>query len=220
LQSESVEAFKNALNQMVELIKDEQKTVDPNLEVLTKTLTTPDFVMTKNAQTSFINSLFVAHNGVYKMSLDIEGLVEASNNVALVKILNGTIKIDCLTRSSVESTKYDLANHLKAAFVLGGFEVAFSGAYPGWKPDASSPILKILTNLYTSTFNKTPEVVACHAGLECGILGINYPNMDMISFGPTIEGAHSPDERASISSTQKFWSFLLEILKQTPLKGS
>jgi len=220
LQSESVEAFKNALNQMVELIKDEQKTVDPNLEVLTKTLTTPDFVMTKNAQTSFINSLFVAHNGVYKMSLDIEGLVEASNNVALVKILNGTIKIDCLTRSSVESTKYDLANHLKAAFVLGGFEVAFSGAYPGWKPDASSPILKILTNLYTSTFNKTPEVVACHAGLECGILGINYPNMDMISFGPTIEGAHSPDERASISSTQKFWSFLLEILKQTPVKGS
>ena len=112
-----------------------------------------------------------------------------------------------------------MANTIQSGFELAGFNVALSGTYPGWKPNPNSPILKVLKKVYENLFNETPNVLACHAGLECGILGTNYPNMDMISFGPTIKGAHSPDERASISSTQKYWKYVLEILKNIPLKN-
>ena len=170
-------------------------------------------------QEGITRALYTAHNGVYAMSPDMEDLVQTSNNVARVKIGEGKIKILCLTRSSVESSKIDLANALRAAFELCGCEVKFSGEYPGWKPNPESPILKVLTDKYQTLFNETPDVVACHAGLECGILGQNYPEMDMISFGPTIKGAHSPDERAHIASVEKFWKFLKEILKDIPVKG-
>ena len=152
------------------------------------------------------------------MSADIPDLVETSNNIARVVVKNGNVTIACLTRSSVESSKWDLANSLKASFELAGCDVTFSGEYPGWTPNMESPILKILSKIYTELNGKEPHVAACHAGLECGILGTNYPNMDMISFGPNIKGAHSPDERAQISSVKKYWDFVLEILKQIPKK--
>lgn len=123
-----------------------------------------------------------------------------------------------MTRSSVETAKFDLANALRAAFELSGCEVTLTGSYPGWEPDINSSILKVLTEQYKTLFKETPSVVACHAGLECGILGQNYPEMEMISFGPTIKGAHSPDEKVNIKSVQKFWKYLLEILKHTPKK--
>jgi dipeptidase D len=152
------------------------------------------------------------------MSADITDLVETSNNVARVIVKEGQIKVGCLTRSSVESSKLDLANKLRATFELVGCDVEFSGDYPGWTPNMDSAILKVMRQLYVDLNNEEPHVAACHAGLECGILGTNYPEMDMISFGPNIKGAHSPDERAQISSTQKFWNFVLEILKQIPTK--
>jgi dipeptidase D len=124
-----------------------------------------------------------------------------------------------LTRSSVESSKLDLANALRSAFELMGCEVEFSGSYPGWSPNPKSEILDTLVSIYEKQNGEKPNVAACHAGLECGILGTNYPSMDMISFGPTIHGAHSPDERASISSSQKFWKFVLEILENIPAKN-
>jgi dipeptidase D len=158
------------------------------------------------------------HNGVFRMSPAIEGLVETSNNVAKITLANSSVEIECLTRSSVESSKQDLAQTLKAVFNLAGYDVTFSGAYPGWAPNMNSPILKVMDTLYQKLHGEKAHVAACHAGLECGILGQNYPNMDMISFGPTIKGAHSPDERASISSTQKFWDFVKEILKEIPKK--
>jgi dipeptidase D len=105
---------------------------------------------------------------------------------------------------------------LKAAFELSGFKVELSGEYPGWQPNVNSEILDIVSKLYENLHGEKAKVEACHAGLECGILGQNYPEMDMVSFGPTIRGAHSPDERAGILSTQKFWKFLIEILKNTP----
>ena len=126
------------------------------------------------------------------------------------------MKILCLTRSSVESGKMDLAYSIKSGFELAGFKVELSGSYPGWKPNPKSPILKVLDKTYQTIFNEKPNVQACHAGLECGILGTNYPEMDMISFGPTIKGAHSPDERANIKSAQKFWKYILQILKDIP----
>ncbi len=216
--NDKVTSFKEALKEQTATFKHEFNSIDPNLNIILETISLPNKVLAKADQVSFVNALYAAHNGVYKMSLDVADLVETSNNVANIVAENGDIKINCLTRSSVESTKYDLANKLKVTFELGNFEVKFSGAYPGWEPNPDSAILKVLTNLYEKIFDKKPGVSACHAGLECGILGTNYPNMDMISFGPTIQGAHSPDERASISSAQKFWHFLQEILKEIPVK--
>src|SRR5699024_1599114 len=120
--------------------------------------------------------------------------------------------------SSVETGKKDLAGNLIAGFELGGFEVTTSGDYPGWQPNPDSAILKVAETIYEKQNKEAPKVVACHAGLECGILGSHYPEMDMISFGPTILGAHSPDERAGIASTQKFWKFLKEVLANIPEK--
>ena len=150
-----------------------------------------------------IFSMNGANNGVFRMSPDVEGLVEASNNVARVELKNGEIKILNLTRSSVESTKWEVANQLKSVFESNGLKTEFGGSYPGWKPKPEAEIIKVMTDLYENNFGEKPMVVACHAGLECGIIGANYPKMEMVSFGPTIKGAHSPDERASISSTQK-----------------
>jgi len=174
--------------------------------------------LSKENSTQIIRVLKSAHNGVYRMSPDVADLVEASNNIARVELKDGSLKILNLTRSSVESSKFNVANQLKAVFELGGLNVEFSGSYPGWKPNPNSEILRIMEKLYTDKFGSKPNVVACHAGLECGIIGANYPKMEMVSFGPTIKGAHSPDERASISSTQKFWDFLKEILKNIPNK--
>jgi len=153
------------------------------------------------------------------MSPSIEGLVETSNNIARVIVKEGAIKIGCLTRSSSDSNKWDLANSMRSAFELAGFDVEFSGSYPGWLPNLDSEILKIVAKLYEDLHHEKPNVAACHAGLECGLLGQNYPEIDMISFGPNIRGPHSPDECAQISSTQKYWKFLLEILKNIPSKN-
>ncbi len=152
------------------------------------------------------------------MSPDVEDLVEASNNIARVELKDGALQILNLSRSSVESSKLAVANQLRASFELAGMEVKFSGSYPGWKPKPGAEIIKVMEEIYQREFNSKPNVVACHAGLECGIIGANYPKMEMVSFGPTIKGAHSPDERASISSTQKFWKFLKEILANIPEK--
>ena len=165
-----------------------------------------------------IFTINAAHNGVFRMSPDVEGLVEASNNVARMELKNGEIKILNLTRSSVESTKWEVANQLKSAFESNALKTEFGGSYPGWKPKPEAEIIKVMTELYESNFGEKPLVVACHAGLECGIIGANYPKMEMVSFGPTIKGAHSPDERASISSVQKFWKYTQEILKNIPKK--
>jgi len=213
------EAFIKKANKAIKEIKAEFKTVDPNLEVKISEITTPERVMTTISQNTLLNMIYAAHNGVYRMSNDMKDLVETSNNVARVIVKDETVKIMCLTRSSVESSKFDLANMLKATFEMAGYDVTLSGSYPGWKPNVNSPILKLLTETYEKLFNGKADVVACHAGLECGILGTNYPHMDMISFGPTIQGAHSPDEKANIKSSQKFWKFLLTVLENIPVKN-
>lgn len=213
------EAFVFDMQEIVNEIKAEFQTTEPNLEVVFEKLNTvPAMVMPTIAQFYFVRSMYTAHNGVYRMSADFENLVETSNNIAKVEVGGGKFSVKCLTRSSVESSKFDLANSLRSAFELMGCEVEFSAPYPGWTPNPDSEILEVLVSIYEKQNGEKPKVAACHAGLECGILGTNYPDMDMISFGPTIHGAHSPDERASISSTQKYWKFVLEILKNIPVK--
>jgi len=212
------DAFLMEINELSLRIKKELNTTEPNLQVMVSKCEPPKTVMDLGVQEGLTRALYAAHNGVYRMSADIPDLVETSNNIASVSVKDGKIKIACLTRSSVESAKMDLANALRATFELIGCEVNFSGDYPGWTPNMDSPILKVMTTLYEKLNNKKPHVAACHAGLECGILGQNYPEMDMISFGPNIKGAHSPDERVQISSVQKYWTYVLEILKNIPEK--
>jgi dipeptidase D len=218
IHKEGKESILSTLNNRISDIKKEFESIEPNLSIIIDEVVCPDTKVGFQDQITLLNAIYAAHNGVFRMSPDIADLVEASNNVAKVEIKEGTAKILCLTRSSVESTKMDVAYSLKSCFELGRFEVTFSGAYPGWTPNVNSPILKVMAELYEKMYDSKPHVVACHAGLECGILGQNYPGMDMISYGPTIKGAHSPDERVNIASVQKFWNFTLEILKHIPAK--
>ncbi len=213
------EAFEYDIQQLINEIKEEFSTVEPNLDIVVEaTDDVPAKVMPPMAQFYVVRGLYAAHNGVYKMSPDFDDLVETSNNIAKVNIGEGKVTIKCLTRSSVETSKYDLANALRSSFELMGCEVTFSGAYPGWMPNPKSEILTVAEKIYENQNNEKANVVACHAGLECGILGSHFPEMDMVSFGPTIKGAHSPDERVSVSSVQKYWKFFTEILTQIPKK--
>ena len=213
------EAFLLETKEQEAMLKAELKTMEPNLEIIVSKVETPEKIMDLGVQEGLTRAIYAAWNGVYRMSADIPELVETSNNIARVIVKDGAVKIGCLTRSSVESSKWDLANTLRSTFELTGCEVTCTGDYPGWSPNMDSAILKVMTKLYEKLNNEKPHVAACHAGLECGILGTNYPDMDMISFGPTIKGAHSPDERAQISSAQKYWDFVLEILKEIPEKA-
>ncbi|WP_396147447.1 aminoacyl-histidine dipeptidase [Flavobacterium sp.] len=213
------EAFVFDMQEVISDIQAEYKTMEPNLTIEIAKADLPNKVMDLGVQEGFIRGIYAAHNGVYRMSADIKDLVETSNNIARVIVKDGEITIQNLTRSSVESSKMDLANALRAAYELFGCEVTFAGSYPGWTPNVNSEILDLLVKIYEKQNGAKPNVAACHAGLECGILGTNYPDMDMISFGPTIHGAHSPDERASISSSQKFWKFVLEILENIPVNN-
>ena len=213
------EAFVFDMQEIIGDIKAEYKTMEPNLTIEIVKTDLPSKIMELGVQEGLVRAIYTALNGVYRMSPDMADLVETSNNIARVIVKDGEILVGCLTRSSVESSKMDLANALRSAFELTGCEVNLSGSYPGWTPNVNSEILDVLVNIYEKQNNEKPKVVACHAGLECGILGTNYPDMDMISFGPTIHGAHSPDERASIKSAQKYWKFVLEILENIPVKG-
>lgn len=214
------EAFLQKFDELKQAILTEFNSLEPNLTLQYQSCQAPAKAMDPLDEMAVLKSIYGAVNGVYRMSPDMENLVEASNNVARVLIADGTASVMCLTRSSVESTKQEVANSLKCVFELGGFECKFSGSYPGWKPEPNSSIVQLMTHRYEALFGSKPAVIACHAGLECGIIGSHYPKMEMISFGPTIKGAHSPDEKAHIASTSKFWSLLLDTLKHIPNRAS
>lgn len=213
------ETLETTFYNIAKVLIDEYTSIENAIEISLEECLTPEKVLSKKDQEQLLHAIYTTHNGVFRMSPDIENLVETSNNLARVFVKDDTIQLKCLTRSSIESGKQNLMNTISAGFKLAGFEVQLSGSYPGWKPNPNSAILKVLQKVYVDLFKEEPNILACHAGLECGILGTNYPEMDMISFGPTIKGAHSPDERASISSTQKYWKYVLEILKNIPVKS-
>lgn len=210
--------FIEQANKLRNAILEEYKAVEKDLQINIENSTSEREGINTEHSAKIILALKAAHNGVYRMSPDVAELVEASNNMARVELNHGVLKILNLSRSSVESTKYAVGEQLKAVFELAGMQVEFGGSYPGWKPKPGSEIVRLMAEIYEKEFGSKPHVVACHAGLECGIIGSNYPEMEMVSFGPTIRGAHSPDERASISSTQKFWKFLKQILANIPQK--
>jgi dipeptidase D len=200
------------------ILKHEYSVTDPNIEIVFTACEMPAAVCAKSFASEMIRSVYACPVGIYRMSPDIKGLVQTSNNLARIVLKDGKFEAQCLSRSSVESEKADLKNSITAAFELCGAKVVSAGDYPGWTPQPTSEIVKLLTAIYAEKFKEQPHVSAVHAGLECGILGRNYPAMQMISFGPNIRGAHSPDEKVQVSSVQKFWDYFLEILKRIPKK--
>ncbi len=206
-------------SELAHTLKEEYKATDPNLTITIEPATMPDKVMDADFQYKLLRAVYACPNGIYRMSPEIQGLVQTSNNLARVLVKDGSYTLQCLTRSSVDSEKDDLAAAIGSAFELTGATLTYAGSYPGWQPRPDAPIVQLMGSLYLELFHEPAHINAIHAGLECGILGTNYPDMQMISFGPNIYGAHSPDERAQISSVQKFWAFLLETLKRIPVRG-
>ena len=192
---------------------------EPDLKFIFEKVSVPAKVMNQGEQYRIIRALFACPNGVQRMSQAMKGLVETSNNLAIVRIIGGKFETYNLTRSSVDSSKEATAWKIAAVFHLIGAEVTFSGSYPGWKPNMQSPILKTMSDVYKDMYGKIPEIKAIHAGLECGLIGGVYPSLDMISFGPTIRFPHSPDEKVNIASVGKFWDFLVGTLKHVPVKN-
>ena len=216
--NENLETLKTSVAEFEATYKSEFCKKEPNLSFTVETTATPAYLIDELTQDSLIDSVYACPNGVIRMSDDMHGLVETSTNLASVKSHNGTIKINMLIRSSVESAKMELSERIEGLFQLAGAEVVLSGSYPGWKPNLDSPILKEMQEVYNNKWGKVPEIRAIHAGLECGLLGSQYPNWDMISFGPTIRSPHSPDEKVNIETVDKFWEYLKETLKNIPAK--
>ncbi len=212
------EKFLQCLSKTAATIKAELSVTEPDLAITAEATSTPSFVMDIDTQNRMIRAAYGCPNGVIRMSDAMPGLVETSTNLSIINSANGAIKITCLLRSSVDTAKYDLVNMMGSIFELAGAEVNFEGEYPGWKPNPGSTILKLMQDVYHKKYGKIPEIKAIHAGLECGILGAAYPHWDMISFGPTIRFPHSPDEKVNIPSVGKFYDFLMETLKNVPIK--
>jgi dipeptidase D len=212
--------FVALVDEVAETIKKELSATEPGLKVEVKEAELPAAIMDEKTQKNLTLAVIACPNGVIRMSDSMEGLVETSTNLAIVKsdAKAKTVTAACLMRSSVDSAKEELGTRIKAVFELAGALVSFSGAYPGWKPNMDSPILKTMQDVYHKKFGRIPEIKAIHAGLECGILGGKYPHWDMISFGPTIRFPHSPDEKVNIKTVQKFWDFLVATLESIPEK--
>ena len=198
------------------IFKDEYGKVEPNLKFEIEKVDLPNKVIDDKVASNLIWSLYACPHGVYAWSKDIPGLVETSTNLATVRTEESRIIVGTSQRSSKDSAKDDIATMVKAAFLLAGAEVSHSGGYPGWTPNLNSEILNITVETFKRLFGKDPKVRAIHAGLECGLFLEKYPYLDMISIGPTIKGAHTPEEKLHIPSVQEFWQLLLDVLKQIP----
>lgn len=201
-----------------EMVRKEISGADPDLKIVVKEIQNPSRVLKTDLQKRIIASIYSCPNGVVRMTDGIEGLVETSTNLSIVKSEGSKIHISCLLRSSVDTAKENLSESMQALFELAGAKVHFSGSYPGWKPNMNSAIMKVMEGVYFKMYQKKTEIKAVHAGLECGIIGGVYPNLDMISVGPTIRHPHSPDEKVNISSVETFWNFLIASIEAIPQK--
>ena len=215
---DNFELFEEIIKKSLDMYKKRFHLTDSDLNLEFKLLGNGLKQLSREDSNELIKAINMCPNGVFEMSKSIEGLVETSNNLANIKLVNGELKIMCLTRSSSEESKNKLSKIISNIFENISCSCTFSGGYPGWEPNINSKTLREVKNSYIKLFSSEPKVNVIHAGLECGIIGSHYPEMDMISFGPTILGAHSPDEKASISSTQKFWTFFTEVLANIPRK--
>jgi dipeptidase D len=196
----------------------EYANIEDSISVKAAQVAMPEQIIPAEVSAKLAKAVIGAPNGVVKMSVEMEGLVQTSSNLARVVSNGECVKVHCLLRSSVNSEKHALGAAIKGVFELAGATVELSGDYDGWKPNMESPILHTMLASYESLYGVKPAVMAIHAGLECGIIGGKYEGLDMISFGPTICYPHSPDEKVEIASVEKFYSFLLHTLANAPLK--
>lgn len=199
-------------------VKAEYAAVEPDLTVSIEKHPVPEKVIDEKTQKHLINALYSVPHGVIKMSNDIPGLVETSTNLAVVETVGKNINIVTSQRSPVASENVDITNMVSSVFKLAGANISYGDGYPGWAPDINSDVLKVFKSTFTRMYGKEPEVTAIHAGLECGIIKEKYPDMDMISFGPTMFGVHSPDEKLQISTVPEFYNQLVNVLKNIPVK--
>ena len=212
-------ALRTDLNVFVSEIEAEYAVTEPDVQFIMESEPHTDKAIDKDTTKRLLQSIYAAPHGVFAMSQDIAGLVETSTNLASVKMKpDHIIRIETSQRSSIESAKRNIATMVQTVFEMGGAHVSHSEGYPGWKPNPHSEILDIATRSYQRLFHTDAKVKAIHAGLECGLFLDKYPHLDMISFGPTLQGVHSPDERMLIPSVEKFWNHLLDILKHIPEK--
>jgi len=216
LHEEQVVNFTNFVKDFIKEVKAEYKVNEPGLEIILENISLPKFILDKNSQDNLLNSVYACPHGVIAWSADIPNFVETSTNLASVKIEDDAILVTTSQRSSVESAKEDICNMVASVFNLAGAKTKHTDGYPGWTPNPNSEIVDITGKLYKELFNEEPKVLAIHAGLECGLIGDVYPEMDMISYGPTIKGAHSPDERLLIYTVEKFWELTIAVLKNIP----
>jgi len=200
-----------------EEIKKEYASTDPNIQIEYGENDKLSWGADADTARKFIDAVYAIPNGIYRMSPTMPGMVQTSNNLAKVSFKQGMYSCLCLCRSSVDSEKMDEVASIKAAFSGLNAKVDADGSYPGWTPAPQSEIVDLMSEMYREMYKEEPNVMACHAGLECGIIGSHYPDLDMVSFGPNIRGAHSPDEKVQISSVQKYWNYLLAVLKEIPV---
>ncbi|MEX0447596.1 beta-Ala-His dipeptidase [Xenorhabdus sp. SGI246] len=202
----------------LEILKNEYAVADTNLTLLLDEIETSSPALTADCQSRFICMLNTMPNGVIRMSDVAKGVVETSLNVGVVNMETDRVEIICLIRSLIESGKDYVTEMLNSLAKLAGAETTASGGYPGWQPDANSPVMHLVRETYHQLFDNMPNIMVIHAGLECGLFKKPYPDMDMVSIGPTIRGAHSPDERVHIKSVGQYWQLLTAILKSIPVK--
>lgn len=207
------EEFQDFISSYSHIIQNELINTEPDLSISCESTQNPSFLIDLSTQERLLNSLYACPHGVITMSPLIPNFVDTSTNLASVKMTEKSIEIGTSQRSSSEPAKEDIVNMVESVFLLAGCKVSHDDGYPGWAPNANSPILEITKSAYIKLFNTPPKVLAIHAGLECGLIGEKFPGIDMISYGPTIKGAHSPDERLEIASVNKFWDLTLEVLK-------
>jgi dipeptidase D len=215
---DAVDDIMDLIDEMETLFVEEFAGVENNISLTAEEIALPSGLIPEEIQDDLINGVTACFNGVYRFIPELPTVVETSNNLAIIKSNGQKIELRSLLRSSVDSRKSELASIIESNFALAGAKVEFVGGYPGWKPNLDSPILKAMLKIYEDKYGKTPKIMIIHAGLECGILGTHYPNMDMISFGPTIRYPHSPDEKVNIATVQLFWDYLVETLKNIPVK--
>jgi dipeptidase D len=213
--------FEHYVKDMEKHFKQEYQVTEPSLKVTAEVAEVqPDVVIDEMSQYNLLNGLYACPHGVIAMSQTIPNFVETSTNLASCKKKEGYFFIQTSQRSSIESSKQDIANMVEAVWSLADADVEHTDGYPGWAPNPNSAILDVAVNCYKKRFKKEPKVRAIHAGLECGLIGDKIPGMDMISFGPTLRGVHSPDERCEIATVQMFWDFMCDILKNAPKAGA
>ncbi|MFW6018955.1 MAG: aminoacyl-histidine dipeptidase [Bacteroidales bacterium] len=210
--------FEKFVQNFESVVKNELSSIEPDMKFFAESCDAPSKIMNATQQDSLLKGIFGCPNGVISYIAEMPEVVETSTSMGIAVIKDGKAQITTLQRSSVDSRKEGLGDMIRSVFELAGANVEHKGVYPGWKPDVNSPILATMKEVYNERFNKTPEVKVIHAGLECGIIKDVYPDLDAISFGPTISYPHSPDEKINIETTQKFWQFLVDTLKNVPKK--